>query len=103
MHLPRVLPGTEQEEVGERRRMPQIEHDDVDGFLVERRLDRFRDLAGQLPAPWGGGGFRRRDGALSFSLGHAIDLPARRFSEGGPVCTTGVDGYELRRAGARAR
>ena len=47
LHLPRVLSGAQHEEVGERRRVAQVEHDDVERLLVERRADRLRDLAGQ--------------------------------------------------------
>src|ERR671923_313613 len=36
VHLPRILSRAQKEEVGKRRRMPQIEYDDVCGFLVQR-------------------------------------------------------------------
>jgi hypothetical protein len=35
LHLPRVLPGAEQEEIGERVGVPEVEHHDVERLLVE--------------------------------------------------------------------
>ena len=88
LHLPRVLAGADQKEVGECRRVAQVEHDDVLGLLVERRLDRRRKSRRST---------RLSAGAASlFTLGHATDLPER-------VDRDRDDGYAPPRAPARAR
>src|SRR5215213_2860944 len=105
MHLPRVLSRTEQEEIGERRRVPQVQDDDLERLFVEGSLDRLRDLAGQLP-------FRRRRTLLLLSFGHATGLPVHRtLAEVGRLAappertphTTGVDECAPPRVEARGR
>ena len=51
LHLPAVLAGAQHEEVGERGRVTQVEHDDVRCLLVERRATALRDFAGSLFRP----------------------------------------------------
>ena len=71
-YLPAVLAGAHHEEVGERRRVTKVEHDDVRCLLVERRSDRARDFAREpFPAACS---FCRR--ACAF-LCHASELPSR--------------------------
>ena len=68
LDLPRARARAQDEKIGERRRVAQIEHDDVRGLLVERGPHRRVDFARQplLAA---------RDAPPFFSFGHASDLP----------------------------
>jgi hypothetical protein len=74
VHLPRVLPRAQEEEIGECRRMPKIEHDDIVCLLVERRANGLCNIAGQ-PAMNRVEGFPASGSTTLFSLRHATDLP----------------------------
>src|SRR5262245_60775005 len=51
LHLSRIRARADHEEISERAGLPQIEHDDIHGFLVARRLDHGLDRFRQ--AKWG--------------------------------------------------
>ena len=68
LHLPRALPRTQHEKVGECGRVAEVEQDDVRGFFIESGAHRAADVPGEsLLAACNRPPF--------FSFCHASDLP----------------------------